>query len=192
MHPDSSPRFPQRIVLVGFMGAGKSTIGPLLANRLGWRFIDADHYLQARTGSTIADLFLRLGEAGFRALEAEAFAELSQENELVLALGGGALETESTRDLLAASHDACMVFLKAPLQVLIERCESQPGAAVRPVLRQRDALSQRFHARLPHYERAQISIDTVGLEPAEVVDRILPLLIENTEAVPLSRKVRAT
>src|SRR5271155_1436684 len=136
------PQAPLRIVLIGFMGAGKSTAGPILAERLGWRFIDADIYLQNRKGSTIADLFSNHGETAFRRMEAEVFSELHGERDLVLALGGGAIESESTRFLLRQSNDTCVVFLNAPLEILIDRCEKQIGAAIRPVLRQRDALSQ--------------------------------------------------
>lgn len=185
-------QMPHRFVLVGFMGAGKSTAGPILAERLGWQFVDADHYLQAQTGLTIADLFSIQGEENFRRMEAEAFAELYRGRKLVIALGGGALESESTRSLLDQSSDTCMVFLKAPLDVLIERCEKQPNAAVRPVLRQRDVLGQRFHSRLPHYERAHITVDTEGLHPEKVVDRILHLLVENSYALPSTLKAIAT
>jgi len=185
------PRTPLRIVLIGFMGAGKSTAGPILAERLGWRFIDADHYLQNQRDATIADLFSNLGEAAFRQIEAEVFAELHRERDLVLALGGGAIESASTRSMLQQSRDTCVVFLNAPLEVLIERCDKQPDASIRPVLRQRDALSQRFHSRLPHYQRAHITVETEGLHPDEVVDRILHQVAENFPAMPWNSKVTA-
>ena len=185
------PQAPLRIVLIGFMGAGKSTAGPILAERLGWRFIDADIYLQNRKGSTIADLFSNHGETAFRRMEAEVFSELHGERDLVLALGGGAIESESTRSLLEQSSDTCVVFLNAPLDVLIDRCEKQPDAAIRPVLRQRDALGQRFHSRLPHYQRAHITVDTEGLYPNEVVDRILHQLVESFPAMPWNLKATA-
>ncbi len=186
------PQAPRRIVLIGFMGAGKSTAGPILAERLGWRFIDADHYLQAKTGSTISGLFLQHGEGPFRRMEAEAYAELHREHEVVVALGGGAVEAESTRSLLEKSNDTCVIYLRAPLDILMERCEKQPDAAIRPVLSRRDTLHQRFHARLPHYERAHITVDTEGLHPHIVVDRILHRLVENSIALPLTLKATTT
>jgi len=192
MQPDYAiPQTPLRIVLIGFMGAGKSTVGPILAERLGWRFIDADHYLQNRNGTTIGDLFSTHGEAAFRRMEAEVFAELHRERDLVLALGGGAIESESTRFLLRQSNDTCVVFLNAPLEILIDRCEKQIGAAIRPVLRQRDALSQRFHSRLPHYEQAHVTVDTEDLHPDNVVDRILRQLVENFPTSPWNLKATA-
>jgi shikimate kinase len=192
MQPDHAiPQVPLRIVLTGFMGAGKSTAGPILAERLGWRFVDADDYLRNRTGATIADLFFNLGETAFRQMEAEAFAELHRERDLVLALGGGAIESESIRSLLQQSNNTCVVFLSAPLDVLIKRCDQQPDAAIRPVLRQREALGQRFHSRLPHYQRAHITVHTQDLHPDEVVDRILLQLAENFPATPWNLKATA-
>ncbi len=193
MSPDKTiPRSPSRIVLIGFMGAGKSTVGPLLARRLKWRFIDADHYLQEKTGSSIPDLFSNLGEAEFRRLEAEAFAELHHERDLVLALGGGAIETESTRSLLAESEDTHVVFLKASLDTLMKRCEEQPNAVVRPLLKQRETLSHRFQSRLRHYEQAHTTVITEGLDPHEVAQLILDQLAESLPSIDLIPRVIAT
>lgn len=163
----------RRIVLTGFMGAGKSTVGVLLAEKLAWEFIDADAEIEARAGATIAQIFAKQGEPAFRALEAETIRGLSQRENLVLALGGGALETESTRTLWNKPGETCVVFLDAPLQVLVERCLAQPGAAERPVLADREQLLRRFEARLPHYRAAHIAVATEGLTPAEVAERIL-------------------
>lgn len=189
MQPEQSiPLALERIVLVGFMGAGKSTIGPLLSQRLGWRFVDADHQLQSQTQSTIADLFNGLGEPAFRRMETIVVAKLLEERNIVLSLGGGALETKSTRSLLEQSAGTCVVFLKAPLEVLIDRCERQPDAAVRPVLREREALRHRFHSRLPHYERAHITVETQGLTPDHVADQILQQTLENIAPIHSLRK----
>jgi shikimate kinase len=181
-----------RIVLIGFMGAGKSTIGPILAERLGWRFVDADHQLKAQTQTTIAELFTALGETAFRRYEAEVVAQLLQERDVVIALGGGAVEAESTRWLLEGTAETCVVFLKASLEVLIDRCERQPDAAVRPVLRQRETLQHRFHTRLPHYECAHITVDTEGLSPERVVESILDRMVDASLAISLNRKAIAT
>jgi len=178
------PRAAARIVLIGFMGAGKSTIGPLLAARLGWHFLDADQQLERRSGSTVANLFSQLGESGFRRLEAETVAELYGKRELVLALGGGAIETESTRRLLAESSDTCVVFLKAPLEVLIDRCEQQPDAPVRPVLNDREGLHARYRSRQQHYETAHIAIETGSATPDAVVELILDRVTPFSTAIP--------
>lgn len=163
----------RRIVLTGFMGAGKSTVGPLLADRLGWEFIDADAVVESRAGRTIAEMFAQQGEAAFRALEAEVIRDLSRREKLVLAPGGGALEMESTRQLLNSLPRTCVVFLDAPLEALVARCMAQPGAAERPVLADREKLRRRFEARLPHYRGAHLTVATNGLTPAAVAERIL-------------------
>src|SRR3954471_8712453 len=97
------PNTPVRIILTGFMGSGKSTVGPLVAERLGWRFIDVDDVIEAESGTTIAQIFQERGETAFRDFEHATIARLALENNLVLALGGGAIEREDTRYLLLNS-----------------------------------------------------------------------------------------
>jgi shikimate kinase len=166
----------ERIVFMGFMGAGKSTVGGLVARRLGWHFVDADHHLQAKTGLSIAELFALHGEPGFRRMEAQAVNEVLREGRLVLALGGGAVETESTQALLTSAPATCLVFLDAPLSTLILRCEQQSGGDVRPVLDDREQLEARWRNRLPLYRRAHLTVNTAGLTPDRVVDQILESL----------------
>src|SRR5580698_2291257 len=113
------------IVLTGFMGAGKSTTGALLAHTLGWRFIDSDTAIENRTGLTVARIFAEQGEASFRALEAETIRDHVRDEHVVLALGGGAIENEKTRKVLSeaepALNPARVVFLDAPLDVMVAR-----------------------------------------------------------------------
>lgn len=163
-----------RIVLLGFMGAGKSTVGTLLAQRLGWDFHDADAVLEKRTGLTIAELFTHHGEAGFRVLEAEAVATLMQQQHAVIALGGGAIESSSTRSLFDESADTLTVFLDAPLQTMLDRCQLSPG--IRPLLQDRDALPARYARRLPYYQSAAITVDTESLTPEAVVQVLIQQL----------------
>lgn len=163
----------RRIVLTGFMGAGKSTIGELLARRLGWQFVDTDAVVEARARLTIAQIFAQHGEDAFRALEADAVRDQAQAEEVVVALGGGAMESEGTREALSELAGTCVVFLDAPLEVMVARCLSQPGAAERPVLRDRERLRARLAARLPHYRRAHLIVGTADLTPEAVTDAIL-------------------
>ena len=175
-----------RIVLVGFMGAGKSTVGALLAQHLQWQFLDADNVLENRANTTIAEIFAQQGETSFRQIEAEVIQDLVRRDHLVLALGGGAVETESIRDALLQGPETCVVFLEAPLEIMISRCEQQPGAAVRPVLRDRGLLRSRFESRLPHYRNAHLVVETAKLTPEEASQHILAVvsdfLKENTLA----------
>ncbi|QNI33616.1 shikimate kinase [Alloacidobacterium dinghuense] len=185
----TNPQLPaciSRIVLVGFMGAGKSTVGALLAQQLRWRFLDTDTVLETRVRATIAEIFAQQGEASFRQLESEVIRDLLSEHHLVLALGGGAVETAATREALLNSPETCIVFLEATLEIMISRCEQQPGAALRPVLNDRERLRSRFEDRLPHYRNAHLVIQTAQLTPDETSQQILAavsaFLKENTLA----------
>ncbi len=178
----------RRIVLTGFMGAGKSTTGGLLAQKLGWRFLDTDAILEARTGSTIAQLFAQRGEAAFREIETETIRGHAQSENLVMALGGGAIEAEATRHALTQLEHACIVFLDAPLEVMVARCLAQPAAAERPVLADRERLAARLTARLPHYRQAHLTIATAKLSPQAVADYILEALDDRCVAIPVATR----
>ncbi|WP_446741763.1 shikimate kinase [Silvibacterium acidisoli] len=170
----------RRIVLTGFMGAGKSTVGSLLAARMGWRFLDSDTLIEEQTGMTIAGIFAAQGEASFRLAEAEAIRSTRDEDAIVLALGGGAIENEATRRILEEMPDTCIVFLDAPLEIMIDRCLKQPGAAERPVLADRERLALRFANRMPHYRKAHLTITTMGLEPDAVAETIFQTVGEQS------------
>jgi shikimate kinase len=167
--PDSVTT-PAQIVLLGFMGAGKSTVGPLLADMLGWQFFDADEVLERRSGCTIADLFSRHGEEGFRRLEESTVAELLRLDHTVIALGGGAVESALTRSLLASRPELCTAFLDAPLETLLDRCRQ--SNIVRPLLQHHDGIRLRYANRLPHYRLATITVSTEGLTPKMIAREI--------------------
>jgi len=175
-----------RIVLVGFMGAGKSTVGALLAQHLRWQFLDADRVLEERVGASIAEIFAKDGEAAFRSLESQVIRDLLSRSCLVLALGGGAVETQTVREALLNTQETCVIFLEAPLEVMIARCEHQPGADVRPVLNDRGQLRRRFDSRLPHYRNAHLVIKTESLTAEEtslhIFNAVNSLLKENAPA----------
>ena len=173
------------IILTGFMGAGKSTSGALLAERLGWRFADSDALVEARAGMTVAEIFERQGEAAFRQMEAEAVREAAGLAHTVLALGGGGLESAATREFLFKRESCRVVFLEAPLDTLIDRCAGQPNAPVRPVLRDREGLAARWQARLPLYRQAHVTVATAERTPEAVVDCILAELQRLEEAARL-------
>ena len=123
---------PRRIVLTGFMGSGKSTVGPLLAARLGWSFLDVDDAIEAEAGATIAELFARHGEASFRDREQAAIARLCAGEALVLALGGGAIEHAGTRALLLTAPGTLLVHLEVELATTLARCRGTEHT--RPIL----------------------------------------------------------
>ena len=165
-----------RIVLVGFMGAGKSTLGALLASTLGWRFVDSDEVLVQDQGRSIRLLFEQIGEAAFRELEAATILQALVERQTVLALGGGAFESAVTRRALLAAPETHVVFLETPLEVAIARCEQQQNGAVRPVLTERALLAERFARRAEQYRESHTTLATEGRSPAELLRLLLDTL----------------
>jgi len=170
--PTLAPAHLRRLVLTGFMGAGKSTIGRLLAARLNWTFLDLDAHLEARTGATIPQLFERHGEAHFRRLESSALASALGRDRTVLALGGGTPEELTNRLLLEQTPATFTIFLDAPFPTLFDRCMLQDIA--RPVLADPTAAQLRFQKRHPLYRRlANLTIDTAEQAPEQTVEAIL-------------------
>lgn len=169
------------IVLVGFMGAGKSTVGRALAARLGRPFIDTDEVVEHSLGLSIADIFEGYGEAGFRELEARVIREQLAGPDAVVALGGGAVTTPDVREALAG-HD--VVLLDISLEDALSRVGGDPS---RPMLSRPD-LADVFAARAVHYEQvATLLVPAAGRSAAEVVEAVVAGL-EDPAAVRLDRE----
>jgi shikimate kinase len=165
----------RRLVLTGFMGAGKSTVGRLLAARLGWSFLDLDAHLEARAGLSVAEIFARHGEAHFRRLESSALASALGRSQIVLALGGGTPEILTNRLLLEQTPATATIFLDAPFPTLFDRCVLQ-GIA-RPVLADPVLAEARFRERQPLYRRlARHTVDTANLSPETTTEELLSIL----------------
>lgn len=167
----------RRIVLTGFMGAGKSTLGRLLAQQIGWQFLDLDAHLEERAGASISDVFQQHGEPHFRRLESCALASALAHNHLVLALGGGAPETLTNRLLLEQTPGTTTVFLDAPFPVLFDRCMLQ--TIDRPNLQDSAEALNRFNRRRPIYHRlARLTVDTAELSPEQTLPFLLAALVK--------------
>jgi shikimate kinase len=162
---------PTRIVLTGFMGSGKTTVGPIIAARLGWKFIDVDDVIESETGTAIADIFALHGETAFRDSEHATILHLAAQNSLILALGGGAIERAETRDLLLTTPGTLLIHLEVKLDTTLARCGGTEQT--RPVLADRANLASRYERRLPLYRAAHVSIPVDALTPEQVADAVL-------------------
>jgi shikimate kinase len=161
-----------RLILVGMMGAGKTTVGRLLADRLGWRSLDSDAQIMEDTGHTVPELFAERGEAAFRAEEERVLAEaLSGDQPVVVSAAGGVVLSAANRALLTRS--GTVVWLRADPGVLAGRVGDGAG---RPLLDDDPAssLAALYEVRRPLYDSvAALAVDVDDLTPDEVVDRIL-------------------
>jgi shikimate kinase len=158
------------IVLVGFMGAGKTTVGHLLSERLGLPFADSDLIIEQRSGRSVPQIFAEDGEPAFRSLEHQVIADLLDGPALVLALGGGAAEHPGTRDRLARAR---VVYLQVGYEQAIDRVGGDPG---RPLLARPD-LAATYQRRLPLYAGiATLTVSTDGRPPEAISQDILTRL----------------
>ena len=165
------------IVLVGFMGAGKSTVGRALAERLGLPFLDSDRVIERAAGRSVAEIFAAEGEPTFRARERAIIADLLQGEDAVLALGGGAVEDPATRGVLG---EVPVVFLEAELAAALARTGADPR---RPMLLRPD-LPQLFARRQAGYrEVATIIVPTRDRTIRQVVDAVLAGLADPARTV---------
>ena len=164
-------RIDRTIVMVGLMGAGKTSIGKRLAQRLGVPFIDADHEIESAAGCTIEEIFERYGEAAFRDGERKIIQRLLERPPHVLATGGGAFMDAETRARIKAA--GVSVWLKADLDVLVRRVSRRSN---RPLLKRgdpRDVLAKLMEQRYPVYAEADICIDSLDAPPETTVDRVI-------------------
>jgi shikimate kinase len=172
--PVDRPQPPLRaIFLVGFMGAGKTTVGRALGESLGWRFEDLDDRIQARERRSIPEIFAQSGEAAFRRSELAALQELLQEVHYgppaVAALGGGAFAQQEVVNLLEQSGNIT-IFLDAPIDELWQRCSAD--GVDRPLLRQRGEFEQLYQKRRPYYLRARVRVETGSRAIQNIVEEI--------------------
>lgn len=161
------------IVLVGFMAAGKSKIGSLLANRLRLPFVDVDAAIETEFGQSVAQIFAEHGEQAFRAAEQRTIARLTETSPQVLAAGGGAFVDSGTRDLL--KQRARTVWLDPPFDLILARLSRSTN---RPLANNSSEgeLHQLWLERRPLYAQADLRVETTDADPLVTVAQIASLL----------------
>ncbi|MEN3340121.1 MAG: shikimate kinase [Acidobacteriota bacterium] len=171
MSSRASPVTADKIYLVGFMAAGKTTVARALAARLGWRADDIDELIEARERRTVADIFARNGEPYFRALERDILHLLLPLRHLVVATGGGTFMDPDNRT--AINLDGVSVWLDVPFEELLARI---PADGRRPLAADRAQLERLYVLRQAAYANARLRVNARGARPDEVAERIIEAL----------------
>ena len=159
------------LYLVGFMGAGKSSVGAILAQNMRWPFVDLDTVIEAGQGATIRQIFEQAGEPFFRQIEHAVLEEIVRKAPVIIALGGGTFAQRSNFDLICQSRGAT-IWLDCPIEELWQRCSTMDN---RPLFRDRESFFNLYEQRLPYYRQAEFRIATGGLPPEDIVQEILRL-----------------
>ena len=171
----------ERVLLVGFMGSGKTRVGELLAQRLSWRFQDFDREIESRLGLPISEIFRQHGEGFFRAAEERIGAELLQGTQVVLASGGGWPIAPGRLDSLG--HGTLSVWLKVNAEEALRRVQTE--GPTRPLLTVADPLGKArglLKERERYYEKAEITLDSTGVGAEELSETIQRLINEKRQA----------
>jgi shikimate kinase len=159
---------PSRIVLIGFMGAGKSTVGPRVAELTGWPFKDMDAWIEQRNGLSVAEIFRQRGESVFRSEETQVAEEIARIPDLVVAAGGGAFTVPRTREAL--QNGAFSVWLRCELDEILSRVRLDGS---RPLAPDRETISRLYSERQPSYRLADWIVDTTAASPDDVARAVV-------------------
>jgi shikimate kinase len=169
------------IYFIGLMGAGKTTIGRLLAKQMGREFYDSDHEIERKTGVKIPLIFELEGESGFRKRETTAIDELSQLDNVIVATGGGAVLLQENRDYL--KNTGKVIYLRAKVNDLYQRTRNDKSRPLLQGANPKQKLEQLYVARDPIYSAlADYIVDTGAQSANEITSRIEQLLLEQAES----------
>jgi shikimate kinase len=170
------------LVLVGMMGAGKTTVGRRLAQRLGRRFVDSDDEIEKAANMSIEEIFAAHGEAEFRAGEARVIARILRENDIVLATGGGAFMSAETRELVRAG--AVSVWLKADFEVLFARVSRRANRPLLKTADPRQSLKTLIEARYPIYAEADVTVTSRDVPQDAVAAEVVLSVVRHLAPEP--------
>jgi shikimate kinase len=163
------------IVLVGMMGAGKTTVGRRLATRLGRHFVDSDEEVERAAGMSIEDIFAAHGEADFRQGEVRVIARLLKDKDLVLGTGGGAFINADTRTLV--KDCAASVWLRADFELLFQRVQRRSNRPLLKTANPRQTLQDLIDKRYPTYAQADVTVVSTDVPQDQVAGEVIDALI---------------
>lgn len=163
-----------RIYLIGFMGAGKTSIGKILAKKLGYRFIDTDSIIRKKAGRMIPQIFEEEGEDKFRMMENETLYSINVYNERTVIATGGGIPADSD-NLKYMLNTGIVIYLSAPVEVLYRRIKDKKG---RPLSRDYTEFEDLFKSRIKYYQKAHQIIETDRLTKYQAVDKVIEKICE--------------
>lgn len=161
----------KNIVLIGFMGAGKTSVGKVIAKKLGFEFVDVDEVIEKATGMEISEIFSKFGESRFRDIEEEMIKLITQKKRQVIATGGGVVLRD--KNMKRLKKDGVIFCLKASENVIFERLKQTTNRPLLQVENPEERIKELLQKRMPLYEKADFIIDTEGLTPEEVAEKII-------------------
>lgn len=172
----------KNIILIGFMGTGKTSVGKCLARELNLKFIDTDDLIEKEAGICINEIFAKFGEEYFRRLESKVIAEVSSDENMIIATGGGAVINPA--NLLALKKNGILVCLTASIDAILSRVGSGDE---RPLISggdKREKISNILKSREPFYKKADVIVDTTTKSIKEVVEEILKIVETSLSPLP--------
>ncbi|MEJ2616107.1 MAG: shikimate kinase [Ignavibacteriaceae bacterium] len=174
------------VYLAGFMGAGKSTVGPILANTLGWNYYDLDKVIEERLGKKIKTIFEEKGEPFFRNAESEILRELSHSKNVIISLGGGTIVNQNNLKIIKSTGK--IIYLKASIDSIYKRVafkRDRPNLIIDGEEFSKEKLIQKinnlFNAREKYYNQADLTIDTDNISIGVTVDKLAKIINDEFE-----------
>ena len=174
------------VYLAGFMGAGKSTVGPILANTLGWNYYDLDKVIEERLGQKIKKIFKEKGEPFFRNAESEILRELSHSKNVIISLGGGTIVNQNNLKIIKSTGK--IIYLKASIDSIYKRVafkRDRPNLLIDGEEFSKERLIQKinnlFNAREKYYNQADLTIDTDKISIGVTVDKLAKIINDEFE-----------
>ena len=162
-----------KIILVGMMGAGKTTIGKLLSNKLNYEFIDLDKVIEEKSGVKINTIFEIEGESGFRDRELQVLSDSFEKDRVVISTGGGIVTNEKSRAQLI-KHKALIIYLKANIQTLCNRLKNDNSRPILNVDDREQVIEKTLEEREPYYQDlADMDVDTSHMKSIDIVKYII-------------------